>query len=197
MEIFDVSRPISEETPAWRGDAPFSFRTTSSLDDGAPYEATAFSMSAHLGTHVDAPSHVLANAAAVGALSLGPFVGPARVVDLPGRGEVGPDGLPPRAIGVPRVLFRTRGKTFLSPLAAVRLAEKGAILVGTDALSVDPADADDLPVHRTLLARGVAVLEGLRLEHVAPGDYGLVAVPLAFRDLDASPVRAVLIRQTG
>jgi hypothetical protein len=30
---------------------------------------------------------------------------------------------------------------------------------------------------------------------VAPGDYGLVAAPLAFEVLDASPVRALLIRQ--
>jgi kynurenine formamidase len=55
----------------------------------------------------------------------------------------------------------------------------------------------DLPVHRTLLSRGVALLEGLLLSHVEPGDYGLVAVPLAFELLDSSPVRAVLIRQTG
>ena len=39
----------------------------------------------------------------------------------------------------------------------------------------------------------MALLEGLLLEHVEPGDYGLVAVPLAFENLDASPVRAVLI----
>jgi arylformamidase len=154
-------------------------------------------MSAHLGTHADAPSHVLRGGKAIGAMSLHPYLGPARVVELSGAGEIGPDGLPPRAIGVARVLFRTKGKAFLSPLAAMRLVEKGAILIGTDAASIDPSDAEDLPVHRTLLSRGVALLEGLLLSHVEPGDYGLVAVPLAFELLDSSPVRAVLIRQTG
>lgn len=176
---------------------PFSFRSTSSLDEGSPFESTCFTMSAHLGTHVDAPAHVLRDGIPVGGLSLHPFVGPARVVLLPGEGEVGADSLPPRAIGVPRVLFRTQGRTFLSPLAAVRLAERGALLVGTDAASIDPMDAEDLPVHRTLLSRGVALLEGLRLQSVEPGDYGLVAVPLSFQRLDASPVRAILIRQSG
>ncbi len=152
-------------------------------------------MSAHLGTHADAPSHVFAEGASIGAISLHPYIGPARVVALPGGGEVGPDSLPHASIGVARVLFRSEGKAFLSPLAAVRLAEKGAILVGTDALSIDPLDAEDLPVHRALLSRRVAILESLRLDHVEPGDYGLVAVPLAFETLDASPVRAVLIRQ--
>jgi arylformamidase len=151
-------------------------------------------MSAHLGTHVDAPGHVLRDGAPVGALSLFPFIGPARVVRLAKRGEVGPDSLPAHAIGEPRVLFRTDGKASLSPLAAVRLAERGAILIGTDAASIDAEDAEDLPVHRTLLSRRIALLEGLLLSHVEEGDYGLIAVPLAFESLDASPVRAVLIR---
>lgn len=152
-------------------------------------------MSAHLGTHADAPSHVLSGGEAIGAVRLEPFLGPARVVQLVGRGEIGPDALPARSLGVPRILFRTGGRVFLSPLAAVRLIERGAILVGTDALSVDPEDAEDLPVHRTLLSRGVALLENLDLSRAEPGDYRLIALPLAFRDLDASPVRAVLIRE--
>jgi arylformamidase len=151
-------------------------------------------MSAHVGSHADAPSHVLDGAAPIGDVSLEPYVGPARVVDLPLRGEVGADALPPRSLRVKRVLFRTRGKAFLSPLAALRLAEKGAILVGTDALSIDPADAVDLPAHRTLLSRGVALLEHLALDAVEEGEYQLVALPLRFDGLDASPVRAILIR---
>ena len=152
-------------------------------------------MSAHVGTHVDAPSHVMADGDPIGRLPLDAFVGPARVVDLPGRGEVGPDNLPRRCLGIPRVLFRTGGRAFLSPLAAVRLCERGVILVGTDAMSVDPLDAADLPVHRTLLERGVAVLENLDLSDASPGDYRLVALPLFFKELDASPVRAILIKE--
>ena len=124
-----------------------------------------------------------------------PYVGPARVMDLPGRGEVGPDALPKKGLGVARILFRTRGAASLSPLAAVALAEKGAILVGTDGESIDAADAEDLPAHKALLERGVAILECLDLEGVAPGDYQLVALPLKFSGLDASPVRAVLIEE--
>ena len=161
---------------------------------GTLFESTCFTMSAHLGTHVDAPSHVLPEGATVGSLPLDAFIGEARVVDLPGRGEVGPDALPRRCFGTERLLLRTGGKAFLSPLAALRLAERGALLVGTDAMSVDPEDAADLPVHRTLLSRGVAVLENLDLSRAAPGEYRLVALPLFFKELDASPVRAVLIK---
>ena len=178
----------------WPGDVPFSSRVISSLSEGAFWESTCFTMSSHLGTHADAPSHVLPGGASSGSLPLEPFLGPARVLDLEGRGEVGPDALPPRCIGARRVLFRTQGKSFLSPLAALRLAERGAILLGTDAASLDPDDAEDLPVHRALLSLGVFLLEGLDLSAVEPGDYRLIALPLKLTDLDAAPVRAVLIR---
>jgi arylformamidase len=135
------------------------------------------------------------DAAPIGRLALGAFMGPARVVDLPGRGEIGPDALPRPCFGTQRVLLRTDGKAFLSPLAAVRLAERGVLLVGTDAMSVDPEDAADLPVHRMLLSRGVAILESLDLSEAPPGTYTLVALPLFFRELDASPVRAILIKE--
>jgi arylformamidase len=38
------------------------------------------------------------------------------------------------------------------------------------------------------------ILENLVLSHVEPGDYELIALPLKFENLDASPVRAVLRR---
>lgn len=178
----------------WPGDVRFSFRNTSRLAEGSLYESTCFTMSAHVGSHADAPAHVLDGEAAIGEVALEPYIGRARVIDLAVKGEVGADALPPRSLRIRRILFRTRGRAFLSPLAALRLAERGAILVGTDALSIDPADAEDLPAHRTLLSRGVALLEHLALDGVEEGDYQLVALPLRFDDLDASPVRAILIR---
>ncbi len=38
----------------------------------------------------------------------------------------------------------------------------------------------------------MAILEGLVLDAVPAGDYELIALPLKFATLDASPVRAVL-----
>ena len=178
----------------WPGDVRFRWRPTARLVDGSLFESTCFTMSAHVGTHVDAPSHVLPEGATIGRISLDAFIGTACVVDLPGRGEVGPDALPRGSFAAPRVLFRAGARTFLSPLAAVRLAEKGALLVGTDGMSLDPHDAADLPVHRALLSRNVAVLENLDLSRAAPGTYRLIALPIGFTELDASPVRAVLIK---
>ncbi|PYQ34502.1 MAG: hypothetical protein DMF55_09290 [Acidobacteria bacterium] len=194
LRIFDISRRIDERTVPWPGDVPFSFRSTGGLAEGSPFESTCFTMSAHLGSHADAPSHVFPGESTIGRVPLEAYIGAARVVDLPGRGEIGPDDLPEKSLRVKRILFRSLGRTFLSPLAALRLADTGTILVGTDAPSIDPADAEDLPAHRALLSRGVALLEDLALEAIEEGTYQLVALPLRLDALDASPVRAILIR---
>ncbi len=196
MKIYDISRPLDEETPVWPGDTAFSWRETRSPGDGSPWGSTNFSMSAHCGTHVDAPSHVFADGRTIGQIPLAAYVGPARVVDLPGLGEVGPDALPRKALGIQRVLFRSGGKASLSPFAAMLLAQKGTVLVGTDAASIDPEDSEDLPAHRALLGNGVAILEDLDLTAVPEGAYTLVALPLRLEDLDASPVRAILIQES-
>jgi arylformamidase len=101
------------------------------------------------------------------------------------------------------VLFKTRGAdlpenlfdesyTFLEEDAAAFLAQKGMLLIGTDAPSVDDFASPDLPSHRMLLQYGIVILEGARLQHVPPGDYELICLPLRLPGLDGSPVRAIL-----
>jgi arylformamidase len=65
-------------------------------------------------------------------------------------------------------------------------------LVGLDSPSLDPQASKTMDAHRAALARDLRILEGLVLDHVAPGDYELIALPLKLAGLDASPVRAVL-----
>ena len=40
----------------------------------------------------------------------------------------------------------------------------------------------------------MAVLEGIILSDVEPGNYKLIAPPLKIKDADASPVRAILLK---
>ena len=80
----------------------------------------------------------------------------------------------------------------LDPTLVDLLADRGVTLIGTDTPSVDVQESKDLPAHKRFLARDVSILEGLRLAHVAPGEYELIALPLPLVGFDASPVRAVL-----
>ena len=72
------------------------------------------------------------------------------------------------------------------------LSEKGIRLIGVDVPSVDPLDDKELAAHHQLFKHGIHILENVVLDHVADGDYELIALPLALTDADGSPVRAVI-----
>lgn len=79
-----------------------------------------------------------------------------------------------------------------APASLQLLADKGIQLVGIDTPSVDPASSKTLESHQILRRHDMRVLENLVLDQVNPGDYELIALPLALIQADASPVRAIL-----
>jgi len=202
--IIDISQSVAPGIARFPGDAPYAEGWTCRIGPGCPVNVAHLSMSAHCGTHADAPLHYDAGGAAVGALDLSPFVGPCRVIDARGPGALLlPEDLE-AAMGAipPRVLLRLSersdphvwptGFRALAPESIERLARAGVVLVGVDTPSVDPETSKALPAHRACLAAGMMILENLVLDHVVPGDYELVALPLKLVSLDASPVRAIL-----
>lgn len=205
--IWDISPPVSSDTPAFPGDTVYSQRWTAQIGPGCPVNVSAITMSPHLGAHADAPLHYDRNGRAVGRLDLDPFLGPCRLVHAIDRGPlIRVEDLAHAAAGMPpRVLIRTcsRAPARWSPsFAAIApetihwLAGLGVRLIGVDTPSIDPADSKTLDSHHALLAHDLRVLEQLLLDEVPAGDYELIALPLKLVHADASPVRAVL-RATG
>ena len=90
----------------------------------------------------------------------------------------------------PRILFR--GGPLILEGAARDLVRRRALLVGTDAISIDPVGDDALPAHRILLAAGIVLLEGLDLSRAPAGLYDLLALPLLIPGADGAPARALL-----
>jgi arylformamidase len=170
--------------PVWPDDPPPLQRWLQRLSAGDDLDLSEWTLGAHTGTHVDAPSHFVRGAPDLEALGLEPLVGPCWVVD------VGGSGFPDQA---ERLLFKRSAG--IGPALAEELIARGVRLVGVDALSIEPAEsvAAGAPVHRALLAAGVAILEGLVLTDVEPGEYTLVALPLRLQHSEAGPVRAILL----
>ena len=139
---------------------------------------TSLSMSAHTGTHLDAPLHFLAGAASIDRLPLEVCMGPVKVVDSfdSARGE--------------RVLFK--GLTSLTAAQAREIVKRGARLVGVESLSVDVRGDGDFPAHHILLEAGVWIVENLDLGAVPPGEYDLICLPLLIPGADGAPARALL-----
>jgi arylformamidase len=210
MRIFDITLTITPEMPCWPGDPPVEVGRVATLEAGDGYNLTRLALSAHTGTHVDAPAHFLPGGATVEDLPFAPLIGRAVVADLTGVERV-IDRAALEAAGIPsrtrRVLLKTRNSALwaqpggrfhqdyvaLSLEAAGWLTGRGCRLVGVDYLSVAPFE-EPAPVHRALLGAGVVVREGLDLSGVRPGRYGLICLPLKVGGGDGAPARAILTR---
>jgi arylformamidase len=200
--LIDVTLPISDQLPVWPGDPPIH---VTHVSEGLPV-VSGLSMSCHAGTHVDAPAHFLPGGAGVDGLPLDVLVGPAWVARFVGRAPLTASMLAGVAIppGTVRLLIRSdnsdgvveafdRDFVALAPDAAAWLLDRGIRLVGIDGPSIEAYDAPDDPVHRTLLAAGVIIVENLALAGVSPGAYELICLPLPIAGSDGAPARVVLV----
>lgn len=201
----DVSVPIRDAMVHWPGDPPVEVSRQLSIERGDPANLSAVSMSAHTGTHVDAPLHFIAGGAPVDEVPLDAAMGRARVIEIADPEAVGADELrghaPRRG---ERLLLKTRNSArrwweegfdedfvHVDPAAAELLAEAQVALVGVDYLSVGGMQSG-AETHRHLLGAGIWIVEGLELSEVAPGDYELICLPLRLAGADGAPARALL-----
>jgi arylformamidase len=82
----------------------------------------------------------------------------------------------------------------IAPDAAQLLAEAGIDLVGIDYLSAEQFGFREPLAHRTLLGKGIVIVEGLDLRQVSGGTYELTVLPVRLKGLEAAPARALLKR---
>jgi arylformamidase len=205
-EWIDVSVPVRSGMVHWPEDPEVKLERTKSIAEGEAANLTRLDMSAHTGTHMDAPLHFFDEDPGIEALPLDIALGPARVVRIEGeepidRGHV--EELDLRS--GERVLFRTVNSerrwwdrdfdpsyVHVSLEAAELLGEVGVALVGVDYMSVGGYESDGAETHRALLGAGVWIVEGLDLSEVEPGNYDLICLPVKLVDSDGAPARALL-----
>ena len=195
MKIYDISQEVFG-CKVFPGDPAPERTIISSIENGALYNLTAFSMCAHNGTHVDAPFHFIKDGKTVDAIGLEAVVGMAYVAEH--HGSVTSDDandiinkakkLNPEA--AKRILLK--GDAEVSLEAAKVFAASGICLLGNESQTVGPENAP-MEVHLVLLGAGVILLEGIRLSEVPEGVYLLNAAPLNLSGADGAPCRAVLI----
>ena len=108
----DISVPLRHGLVPWPGDPPFRVERVSDLERGDYCTLSTLSMSAHAGTHIDAPLHFLRRGRAVDALPIEATVGPAQVLPIRNTRLIGPDELHTHRIRAgERLLFKTRNST--------------------------------------------------------------------------------------
>jgi len=197
----DVSQPVNARSSHFPGDEAYACGWTV---DAPRLRVARITTSPHVGTHVDAPYHYGLDAR-VGALDLDAFVGPCVVIDATREDALHEDLL--RGVDLaraPRVLFRTQQASdperfiedfpVLTRDAVAALAAARVKLVGVDAPSMDPVDAEELATHHALGRAGIVNVENLWLDETNAGAYELLAAPIKWVDADAAPLRALLRR---
>ncbi len=203
-KIFDISLPLGPRTAAYPGDPKVCLERISEVENGDLYSLSRLTLSTHSGTHLDYPAHFIPGGACSEDYGADSCMLEVHVVDwtenaetvlrrleaanpAPGEGVLLrlPDGIRNRPEDV----------AVVSPVTlpvARWCVERKLQLVGINALSIEEDGSGAFPVHRELLGNGVLILEGLWLEEVAEGRYGLLCCPLRLEGAEASPVRALL-----
>ncbi|CAN6166191.1 unnamed protein product [Urochloa humidicola] len=216
--IVDISHYYREDMPAWEsteGAGEF-LRLARSMRNGSDIaNFSELRLTAHSGTHVDAPGHVFEHYYDAGfdvdTLDLAVLNGPALLVDVPRDKNITADVMASLHIpkGVRRVLFRTLNTDrklmwkkefdtsyvgFMKDGAQWLVHNTDIKLVGVDYLSVGAFD-ECIPAHLVFLEkREIILVEALNLEHVTPGIYTLHCLPLRLRGAEGSPARCILIK---
>jgi arylformamidase len=174
MTIYDITLGISPTLPVWPGGPAIVLEQVESMDRGAHANVTRLEMSAHTGTHVDAPT-ILNNQAPWSNCPL-KLTGRCFVLDFSSmEGHVNAKILESAKIpeGTLRLLIKTGNsahwqagdKDFFPGFQGITedgaewLVEKGIKLIGIDYLSVAPYK-QSVPTHTVLLKAGVIAWKG-------------------------------------
>jgi arylformamidase len=170
------------------------------------------SLISHAGTHIDAPLHFIRGGASIDEMPLDTAVGAARVIEIKDPVVIRPEELKAHHIRRgERVLLKTQNShkvyrtdefvedyVYLSPDAAMYLAEKQVRLVGFDYISIgSPKDEGTIiRTHQALLSHSVWIIEGLNLSEVEEGNYEMMCLPVRLERGDAGLARAIVRRRS-
>ena len=207
MQLFDLSHRLNSSTPVYPGKKPPIFKPSAFLEkDG--YRETLFNFESHLGTHIDAPAHMVANGKFLDQLPLESFCGKALIINIPANTpHIGTEHLQPFANQLKDadfVLFHTGWHKFwnsenyfygfpvLTSEAVTMLLTFSLKGTGFDAISADPVDSRSYENHMAILGHGMLIIENLIFPELTINEGFFSCYPLPCENADGSPVRAVL-----
>jgi len=172
VAIHDLTMPLSPATPVFPGDPPVSF---SRHESARPWHVTILGFGTHVGTHMDAPRHLLPDGGTIEQYGPERWFGEAVVIPAGGYREDEP--FPASVLAaVPEGMLRGRfallatgwdarrheANYFFNPWPSEDLARAalaaGATLFGIDAANIDSTRSGADAVHRLLLGAPVPVV---------------------------------------
>ncbi|MFZ4523978.1 MAG: cyclase family protein [Chlorobium sp.] len=210
LQAIDLSHRIEPGMPCYPGTPGPVFRSLSSIEEDG-FSEQLLTLSSHVGTHVDLPSHILKDAPPLDDFGIERFAGTGLAIDVRETPDqvISIEALQPAVALIRECEFLLlctgwsrywnssdyyEGYPVLSIEAARWLAECNLKGVGVDTMSVDAPDALTFPVHKILLQKGTLVIENLaELQLLLHRPFFFCGFPLKLSQAEASPIRAVAL----
>lgn len=201
MFYIDLTHTFKAKMPVYPGD-PLPILTQSAEIDAAGYNEFHISTGMHVGTHMDAPLHMIENGKKLSEYGPEKFFGKGHLIDARNQKEINADLIKEKNISPCEIVIVMTGfsEKFgsdsyyndypeITESFAQRLVELGVKIVGMDTPSPDRAPFD---IHKILLSNDILIIENLtNLEALLPyGKFDIIALPAKF-EAEAAPVRVV------
>ena len=206
MKLHDISMEISEDVQVYKNKEEKKAKLVQQYDfeNSSVYE-TQLIMNLHTATHIDAPLHAIEAGETTETYNLEQFFGSCLVLDLMAIDEkITAKDLEKYLIKEDIfVVLKTKNSldevfnydfVYLDESGAKYLVEAKIKGIGIDGLGIERNQSGH-PTHKILLNNNIPILEGLRLKDIEEGYYEIAAFPIKIKDVEASPVRAVLIER--
>jgi len=203
--IYDISMTIHPKMMVYKNKEEKypKIKQVNFFEKEGNYESE-LTMNLHTGTHIDFPLHMIKDGFNSNTENLDILTGKAKVFDVTHLKEkiTYEDILDFPIETNDFLIFKTKNSlsekfdydfVYLDESAASYLANKKIRGVGIDALGIERAQANH-PTHKILLSQNIIILEGLRLKEVPEDTYEMFCLPLKIANVEALPVRAILIK---
>lgn len=202
MKIIDLTHTFTADMPVFPGDPKATLEQVAHLEKDT-FNDHKLSTVMHVGTHMDAPLHMLADGKTIDQLLLERCMGKGVVLDVRGKKQIDSSVLEGRVIDQGSVVllytgfgaqYRTDEYFINAPAITEDFAEKMVAykinLLGMDMAGPDP-DAP-WPVHKILLGNDIYILENLaNLESLLNvTSFEVIALPAKLQ-ADAAPLRII------
>ena len=214
MKLIDLTHTIDNDMPVYPGtEGPSLTQATTYEKDG--YKETLMHMFSHVGTHMDAPAHLLAGHKTLDEFGPEQFIGKALIVDCRHLGEGdtitmeevfarGQD----RAKQAEYLIFMTGwdkrwgDESYFGdyPIVTDEVAdfaiETGKKGLGFDVIGLDPIADLNLTLHKKVFgASDMVIIENLchldQVDAETNGEFTLIATPIKYKNADGAPIRAL------
>jgi len=199
MKYIDLTHTFTLDMPVYPGDPKSTLEQVAHLRKDT-YNDHKLTTVMHVGTHMDAPFHMIENGKKLSEYSLDRFYGDGIVIKAVGKKTLGKELLKGKEIKGKIVLFMTGHSKKLYqnyfddyPEITTELAEEivnqKASIIGVDFAS---PDKEPYNLHKLLFKNDILIIENLcNLDKIKKEKFKIMAFPLNLQNADGAPCRVV------